>query len=80
MTECGRRNEMVFGEQSDDVRGREAAKGVRRQILRQAQISSTSSYENTGRPGLICTAVAVHMYRKLFSKIEIFCGILNVVV
>ena len=23
MTECGRRNEMVFGEQSDDVRGRE---------------------------------------------------------
>ena len=23
MTECGRRNEMVFGEQSDDVRGRQ---------------------------------------------------------
>ena len=28
MTECGRRNEMVFGEQSDDVRGR---KGGRQQ-------------------------------------------------
>ena len=61
MTECGRRNEMVFGEQSDDVRGRETAKGVRRQIVRRAHISSTS-YENTERSGLICTAVTVPLH------------------
>ena len=79
MTKCGRRNEMVFGEQSEEAattcedvreggdRERKEGKGVRRQIRRlaRAHISSSSS-KYTGKSGRIIFKAIMHELKKLF--------------